>query len=205
MNIPKKLIILDGAMAMDGGTVSLMGLDRYGNSIEITLDWSIEARKDGAATLYLNKIPIPKRSPEEEKLLDALKNAEIPLSQAQKRNAVTPSRRIVMGDDTKEYIETLDGGPEATLRRLIGQLASNVMSETYTKGNVPKKHLKPSHEFDGPCSVCGKPGYVRQIPGVAVSECFCEDHVPGDTIKPIHIVVALALIFGLIWLIYTYI
>ncbi len=33
-------------------------------------------------------------------------------------------------------------------------------------------------KFDGPCDVCGKPGYVQQIPGVPVSGCFCDEHVP---------------------------
>lgn len=66
-----------------------------------------------------------------------------------------------------------------------------------------KKHLRKSQEFDGPWSVCAKPGYVQQIRGVAVSDCFCEDHVPSDTIKPIHVFVGVGLLLGLGWLIYT--
>ncbi len=66
-----------------------------------------------------------------------------------------------------------------------------------------KKHLRTLQEFDGPCSVCGKPGSVQQIPGVSASGCFCEDHVPSGTIKPIHIFIALGLLLGLGRLIYT--
>jgi len=68
-----------------------------------------------------------------------------------------------------------------------------------------RERERPSamQEFDGPCSVCGKPGYVQQIPGVPASGCFCENHVPSGTIKPVHIVIALGLLVGLGWLIYT--
>jgi hypothetical protein len=66
-----------------------------------------------------------------------------------------------------------------------------------------KKHLRTLQGLDGPCSVCGKPGYVRQIPGVPASGCFCENHVPSGTIKPIHIFIALGLFLGFGWLIYT--
>jgi DNA-directed RNA polymerase subunit RPC12/RpoP len=66
-----------------------------------------------------------------------------------------------------------------------------------------KKPLRTLQEFDGPCSVCGKPGYVRQIPGVSASACFCRDHVPSGTFRPIHIFIVLALLVGLGWLMYT--
>ena len=66
-----------------------------------------------------------------------------------------------------------------------------------------KKHLKKPKEFDGPCSVCGKPGYVQNLPGVPASSCFCEDHVPSGTIQPIHVLIVLGLLLGLGWFIYT--
>jgi hypothetical protein len=66
-----------------------------------------------------------------------------------------------------------------------------------------KEHLRKPQKFDGPCSICGKPGYVQQIPGVSASACFCKDHVPSGTIKPIHIFIVLGLLLGLGWLIYT--
>ena len=67
-----------------------------------------------------------------------------------------------------------------------------------------KEDLTKPREFDGPCSVCGKPGYVQNLPGVPASACFCEDHVPRGTIQPIHILIALGLLLGLGWLIYTF-
>ena len=73
MNIPQKLTIHDGAMAMDGGSISLMGKDQFGNIMEILLDWSLEAQTNGTTKLNLNKMPLEKRSREEETLLDVLK------------------------------------------------------------------------------------------------------------------------------------
>jgi hypothetical protein len=66
-----------------------------------------------------------------------------------------------------------------------------------------KLHLRKSQGFDGACSVCGKPGSVQQIPGAPVSGCFCEDHVPSGSIRPIHLFIALALFLALGWLLYT--
>ena len=66
-----------------------------------------------------------------------------------------------------------------------------------------KKHLRALQEFGGPCSICGEPGYVQQIPGVPASGCFCKNHVPSGTVKPIHVFIALGLLLGLGWLIYT--
>jgi hypothetical protein len=66
-----------------------------------------------------------------------------------------------------------------------------------------KNQLTKSQEFDTPCSVCGKPGDIQQIPGSPASSCFCQDHVPDFTIQPIHIFIALGLLLGLGWLMYT--
>lgn len=136
MRIPQQLTVVDGAMATDGGSVCLMGHDQPGNSIEIDLDWSIEAQRSGTAQLRLNKIPVGKRSVDEEKLLGVLKSAAIRHSQAQKRPASAPPERIVLGGDIKEYMDATDDGPEAALRSLIGRLVSNVMSEAYAKGKI---------------------------------------------------------------------
>ncbi len=65
MNIPVKLIIFDGATAMDGGSISLTGKDPSGHIIQIVLDWSLDAQINGTADLRLNKILLEKRSPEE--------------------------------------------------------------------------------------------------------------------------------------------
>jgi hypothetical protein len=58
---------------------------------------------------------------------------------------------------------------------------------------------------DGPCWVCGKPGYIRQIPEVPVSGCYCDEDVPSG--PPIvfylsNLLFVLIFISGIGWLIY---
>ncbi|TNF53490.1 hypothetical protein EP227_05850 [bacterium] len=59
-------------------------------------------------------------------------------------------------------------------------------------------------ETDRLCSVCGKPGYVQQIPGVPVSDCFCDEHAPRGVIKPLHVLIILSLFIGIGWLMYIW-
>jgi len=132
MHIPQKLTILDGAIALDGGSISLLGKDQSGNTVNISRDWSLEAQTNCAVKLYLNKMPIEKRSLEEERLLDVLKNAEIQLSEEIEQRTTSPAERAVLGEDINEYTSTIEDGPETAVRRLIEQLISNVRSETYT-------------------------------------------------------------------------
>ena len=117
MNIPQKLTILDGAMAMDGGSISLIGKDPSGNIMEISLDWSLEAQINGTTKLNLNKMPLEKRSREEEKLLNALKNSEIQqlingtLAENEiKKIAADRHRRFLEPFDVNTFY--IDGRPE---------------------------------------------------------------------------------------------
>jgi hypothetical protein len=202
MNIPQKLTIHDGAMAMDGGSISLIGKDRSGNIMEISLDWSLEAQINGTIKLNLNKLPLEKRSREEEKLLDVLKNSEIQPSETSERRDSTPNQRVALGEDTQKYLSAIEAGPEAALRRLIDQLISKVMSETYTRAQPLNNAQEKSREFHGPCSLCGKPGYVQALPGVPVSEIRCEECAQIRTFNPIAILMPVVMILGMGLLIY---
>ncbi len=53
----------------------------------------------------------------------------------------------------------------------------------------------------GPCSVCGRPGRVQNPPGgVPASDCFCEEHTPSFTIKPLAVLLLLAAALAVLWL-----
>ncbi len=55
----------------------------------------------------------------------------------------------------------------------------------------------------GGCSVCGRPGRVQNLPGsVPASDCFCEEHMPSFTLKPLPILLALAGSLVLLWLLW---
>ena len=197
MNIPQKLTIYDGAMAMDGGSISLMGIDPSGNIMEIGLDWSLDDQINGTTKLYLNNMPLGKRSREEEKLLDALKNSDIQPAEASEPRDSTPNQRIALGEDTQNYLDAIETGPEAALRKLLDQLIAKVMSETYTRAKPLNKTLDKSSEFDGPCSLCGKPGYVQALPGAPVSDIRCEDCAQIRTFNPISILMNIVVMLGM--------
>jgi len=190
-------------MAMDGGSISLMGKDQAGNIMEISLDWSLEAQANGTTTLNLNEMCLEKRSLEEKNLLEVLKNAKIQSSDAPEQRASTNNKSVALGEDIKKYLNAMEDGPETALRQLIDQLILKVMSETYTRTTPLNRRLDKSREFDGPCSLCGKPGYVHQLPGVPASDIRCEDCARIRTFNPIAIMMNVVMIVGLGLLIYS--
>ena len=116
--------------------------------------------------------------------------------------AMAMDERVALGEDTQNYLDAIEAGPEAALQKLIDQLISKVMSETYTRAKPLNKTLDKSSEFDGPCSLCGKPGYVQALPGVPVSDIRCEECAQIRTFNPIAILMPVVMILGMGLLIY---
>jgi hypothetical protein len=54
-----------------------------------------------------------------------------------------------------------------------------------------------SRKFDGPCTLCGKPGYVQALPGVPVSDIRCEDCARIHTFNPIAMLMPVVMILGI--------
>jgi hypothetical protein len=104
--------------------------------------------------------------------------------------AHSPSERVV-----REFLRGVAAKLKEHLRK--------PQAEQDLRKSQEAKQVRTLREYNGPCSVCGKPGCVQQIPRAPVSSCFCEDHVPSDTIKPFSMLIALGLLLGLGWLIYT--
>jgi hypothetical protein len=202
MKILEKLIILDGAMAMDGGSISLMGKDFHGNAIQIDLDWSLDAQINGTTKLSLNKIPLEKKSREEEKFLKILDKAEIQLSEEQGRRDSEPIQGAAWGEDINQYLSGIAEGAEAALRNLIDQLISNVTSKRHVGVEPLNKQTDNEREFDGPCSICGKPGYVQAHPSDPVSVIRCEEHSGTRTFNPISILMNVIVLLGIGLLLY---
>jgi hypothetical protein len=50
------------------------------------------------------------------------------------------------------------------------------------------------------CSVCGRPGRVRTLPGVPASGCYCDDHAPTFALKPLPVVVTIIVLLFVFWL-----
>ena len=77
MNSNVPIIIEQGAMALDGGSIWLQGKDEKGRRLSILLDWSIASQQNGTTSLTVNGITIEKGSYEEKNFLERLKRPGI--------------------------------------------------------------------------------------------------------------------------------
>ena len=113
----------------------------------------------------------------------------------------SPSEEIV-----REFLRGVSGRFKEHLRKPQEKkrLRTSQEEKDLRKPQEPmKSQLTKPQEFDGPCSVCGKPGYVYHYPHLPVSSCYCEDHTPDFTIQPILVLLVLGLLLALGWLMYT--
>lgn len=135
MEYPKSIVIEQGALCMDGGSIILEGRDPAGEKVSIDLDWSLEAQENGTAELNFNGRAVPKRSPEEEQVLELLRNAVIEPSEDEEEGGERLSeKRLVRGWDIEEFVDAIDGGSVAALSVLVRQVIDKVSSEVYMSG-----------------------------------------------------------------------
>gem|GEM_PF-1001388 len=205
-HIPDSLTILNGAMAMDVGSINLLGLDSGGNAFQIYLDWSLDAQAAGTTTLSLNNIPLEKGSPEEKRLLEVLASAEIQFPEQQGSEEPAPIQGAIMGEDINQYLDAINAGPEAALENLVGRLITNVKSKLHAGTRPSDKKKEPVETYDGACDICGRPGYVQAHPSEPISVVRCEEHSGTRTFNPISILFNTVVLLGfglLLFLIYS--
>ena len=106
------------------------------------------------------------------------------------------------GEDINQYLSAIEEGPRAALRNLIDRLISNVTSERHFGAEPLDKHTDNLQKLHGLCSICGKPGYVHQLPGVPVSDICCEEHAQARTFNPISMLINLIVLLGMGLLLY---
>jgi ribosomal protein L7/L12 len=70
-------LITNGAMATDGGSISLTGVDPEGAPLSVFLDWSINAQRTGTRRLEVNGHPLAIGSIEEVQFLQLLTTATV--------------------------------------------------------------------------------------------------------------------------------
>jgi hypothetical protein len=138
MRIPKKLVIEDGAYAMDGGSISLQVRDSDGNEHNIVLwqhmftEQSNPDRMPGR--LYFDKILIPVREDVESQILAALREARLDEAIGESKRSEESSEwspGVIIGDDIKEYRSKINESPQAALTHLVMQLIEYVESADY--------------------------------------------------------------------------
>jgi len=138
MRIPKKLVIEDGAYAMDGGSISLQVWDSDGNEHNIVLWQHMFTEQSNPnkipGRLYFDKILIPVREKMESQILAAIREARLDtvnLESEEVKDRLELNPGVIVGDDIKEYMSKIDEGPRAALAHLARQLIEYVESADY--------------------------------------------------------------------------
>lgn len=70
-------LITNGAIATDGGSISLTGVDSSGAPLTVFLDWSIKSQREGTRQLHVNGEPVAWGSPDEVRWLQELTTARV--------------------------------------------------------------------------------------------------------------------------------
>jgi len=113
--------------------------------------------------------------------------------------------------DVIAYIRKKSGISLSEVKKLVETPEAGIFTDTADSLKILQKELEELGAIvsvkmgDGPCSVCGKPGYVQSLPGVPVSSCYCDEHVSDFVLKPISFVFFLILLVFLGWLIYFFV
>jgi hypothetical protein len=132
----RQLTISDGAMAMDGGSVSLRATDAAGRTLRILLEWSIAAQEAGATLLTIDDVGVRPGSEDERQWIEDLRSAHI---EGEDGPPVTspPPRRIVLARDVKAYLEAIDKGPHSALSALRDDLLQKLESPQHRRRTEP--------------------------------------------------------------------
>lgn len=131
---PSKITIINGAFALDGGSISIFGNDESNKDVHIRLNWSIKAQMSGEGQLYFNDIAVPKRSSEESYVLNLLENSSYEDKSPETNEPQISSNRIIIGEDIKRVMKGMDEGPIPFMKSIVKQLLLNVRSDKYVKG-----------------------------------------------------------------------
>src|SRR4051794_23913667 len=104
------LTINNGAMCMDGGSVNLEATDAARRPWQISLDWSIGAKRAGKTSLTINGTKLQAGGAEEAEWIERLRGAEIAGADGPAPSPPPPQKRIVLAPDAKAYFDAIDKG-----------------------------------------------------------------------------------------------
>jgi hypothetical protein len=137
MNIPNELIVVTGAYATDGGSISILAREPHGTRHAIVLWQHMFVEnfdpKKMPGRLYFDNTLLEVRSDRENMLIAALKNAKFESITPQKQAKAKDTREAIFGQDIKDYMNKIEEGPDAALAHLIDQLIEYVESYDYVE------------------------------------------------------------------------
>ncbi len=143
MQAPASLVVLNGGMAMDGGSIFLRCVSS-GRDINVSLDWSIASRRRGEPQLAVDERPIPRGSAEEAIWLQLIERAEFRIGDAPPAGDRISPRAIVLSDDIGDYFAAIHRGPAEALQHLARQLVALVRSVAYQSPEREPSEPPPS-------------------------------------------------------------
>ncbi|AMV20633.1 hypothetical protein [Planctomyces sp. SH-PL14] len=136
MTTSDRLTIVDGALALDGGTILLDVVDRAGAVHQIVLAQNVTPKIELEllpGRLHFDGKPVGVRSTEEASLLNRLKNSDVQLCEELSDDVSDDSNAslspvIVLGEDLKAWHAKTPGG---RLRMLVDTIVERVEAEAY--------------------------------------------------------------------------
>lgn len=127
---PPELTLLNGAMALDGGSTELQA--RSANrKVVLSLDWSLDAQQSGATQFSVDGRAVPKRSPEESLWLNLVRRAAARLPAFDPHRPMTRGGLFLLPPEDLAYFKAMEQGPEVALRVLAERFANLIESEPY--------------------------------------------------------------------------
>ena len=138
----RNLSINNGAMCMDGGSVYLEATDAAGRLWQISLDWSIAAKRAGNTSLSINGTKLEAGGAEEAEWIESLRCTDIAGADVSALSPLSAPKRIVLAPDAKAYLDAIDRSPRSALLALRDDLLQKLQSPQHRQ-QLPASN--PSH------------------------------------------------------------
>lgn len=121
--------IVDGALCMDGGSISLEVVDGNGHVVQVNFDHSIAAVRSGTTSFQVDSRSIPPGSIEENRWIEILSAAAPRPSHSSSSFVAGAAQRVCFAADAKEFLdasaESTKSALEVLRRRLVVYLQNS--------------------------------------------------------------------------------
>lgn len=133
MSIPKSLVVVNGALAMDGGSVFLEALDEHSRLRTIMLDWSITAKREGKTALLIDERLVAKQTAEEDTWVAAIASAAIRAASTFAGGEAISASRVILASDAAAILAAGETGANAGLAALRDSLVAKIRSTVHNQ------------------------------------------------------------------------
>ncbi|MDI1447931.1 hypothetical protein [Polyangium sp. 6x1] len=177
--LPTTLRITNGAMAMDGGSLTLHAVDQDGARVELFLDWSIRSHQEGKTQFYANGQPVPRGAPEEARWLSLI-GGSVPkphTTRPTSEESGRSSKGVILAEDAAGYFNAIEQGPASALAHLASRLVSLVSSQAYQKARAPVSPQAPQDRARSSLAAAMKEAmrHCKVVTRIPIEELWTDD------------------------------